>query len=175
MKKVILFFALMLMGMTVLMTACKKEKDETQQTTTDNGGGAAEDDVAVDIATTYRGVMNVSLQEMPAYGIPPIEDMEIRIAAVRSDAVDIVLPVVTYTMSGRDMVLPSITVTFVNVSKTAENSYVIKQKSYETMVDGKSVVAMVQGTVQDSVLTLDYSMKYGSMPMTLLFNFVSAK
>ena len=175
MKKLNLIVAALMFGLSMLIVSCGKENDAEENKVDGVEDNDVVDSVALDVAATYVGNMAVKLQEMPNVAIPSYENMEIRIVAGRGDAVDVAFPEVSYDLSGRIMVLPSFTATYIPVSKQDAGSYRIGQKAYEVLIDDKSLVGSVQGTVEDGVLTLDYSIKYGSMPMTLLFHFVSNK
>lgn len=72
------------------------------------------------------------------------------------------------------MSIPSLTIPDVSVSGEA-GSYEIETKEFEGTHSGKLYAGAIGGGMADGVLTIDMSIKMGSMPMALVCKFVANK
>ena len=125
--------------------------------------------VAAAIVGDYESVMAFSLKEMP--GDPSNSRVSVNIAAAGGNKVNITLP----SVDGGMMVIPAITLTDVEV--VAENGgYTFSKEVSGTVgADGaqKKYTAKFNGRINaDRTFEFKEEMKYGTMPFTLVLNYI---
>lgn len=154
--------------LTVATIACKKENDEAPVKKKIVVSDAS------DIAGTYVGTLTMYLQEMPAFELPTIPMAEFEITAEEGGTISIAIPSIAYNLNGREMVLPAVEQGGITVEKENDSCYTISETSINQVVNEKSYTGSIKGSISGGILTLNFSLKYGNMPMTLIFTFVSS-
>lgn len=164
------FFTLLVSFGVLLMIATSCEKDEAATTQSSTGNKA----YANAVAGNYVGRLTMYLQEMPTFELPTLDQMEVVITAEQAGTIAITLPVVEYDLNGRLMTLPSVSQGGIVVEKN-DQGYAIVETAINQTIGDKSYVGIIKGSYANGTLLLEFSAKYGTMPMTLIFNFNSAE
>lgn len=169
MKNLLKIFFLMFIATSLVFgtTSCKKDDEAPTHK-------AEKADASV-VEGTYMGLLTMYLQEMPAFELPSIPAAKFVLRAENGGTVAIAIPSIEYDLNGRIMVLPSVEQGGIVVEKNGEGNYTLAETTISQTVNDKSYTGSIMGSVVDGVLTLNFSMRYGNMPMTLVFTFVSSK
>ena len=127
------------------------------------GFAACSKDYAKDIAATYEGTLVMSVGDN-AIGDPA--DAKVIVAAESENTVSLTLPQV----GDGGMGMPSMTVEGVSVSKN-KKVYSLSKNEISASVAGMEITGTLGGTVENDKLNLSYTLKPGSMPMSIDFTF----
>lgn len=118
------------------------------------------------IADRYQGSLVMSVMGKP-YGEPA--DVTITLEASGKNSVTVKLP----AMGEGRMALPALDIADVAVNASDYNTFTLAETSFEQTVDSLHCTGTVKGSVADGKLTLNYSVKPGSMPMNIDFVFTT--
>lgn len=74
------------------------------------------------------------------------------------------------------MQVPDIDITDVPVTENADGSYSLKSTSFEgTLSSGKQYSGVIEGSVNNATLTVNFNLQYGAMPMPMICSFIGSK
>ena len=127
------------------------------------GLGACSKDYAKDIAATYEGTLTMSVGDNPV-GDPT--EAKVIVAAEAENTVSITLP----QAGDGGMGMPSMTVEGISVSKN-KKVYNLSKNDISVSLAGMEITGSLNGTVENDKLNLSYTLKPGSMPMSIDFTF----
>lgn len=122
---------------------------------------------ASEIAGTYTGDMTCTVMNTPS----SYENLSFTVTATDETTVSITLP----AFGEAPMALPAITIPDLKVS--GENgTYTIPETTISGKTDNdKTYTCTVQASVSSKTLTINYSLKYGAMPMAMICNSTATK
>ena len=170
MKKIKTMKAMMMalcMGMALASCSSSSSNDPIDP---NNGGNKKE---TVDFAKTIAGSYTNKLS-MTVMGEESIyKNAEVKLDRVDSTHVNITLPACGEGM----MALPALTVEKVEVTASgSEYKFAVENYSSSVSVNGqdKNWTVTLTGAYKDGVVTLDYSLQYGKMPMAMVAKFDSS-
>ena len=157
--KTMMAMMLALVSMCVAFSSCSSDDD--------NDTVAA----AKEIADSYTGNMEMTVMNSPS----TYENVTMKIEAVDDATVKVTLPACG---DGGMMALPALEVPAVKVSGS-NGAYAFSQEKYTgtVTVNGavKNYTVILQGTLKDNTLTVNYQVQYGNMPMPMKAKFVCKK
>ena len=150
---------LALVSMCVVFNSCSSDDD--------NDTVAA----AKEIADSYIGNMEMKVMGQAS----TYDNVTMKIEAVDDATVKVTLPACG---DGGMMALPALEVPAVKVSGS-NGAYAFSQEKYTgtVTVNGavKNYTVILQGTLKDNTLTVNYQVQYGNMPMPMKAKFVCKK
>lgn len=160
MKKLKNIFATMILSMALAasITSCSGDDDNNNE---------PDEPAAQSIAGTYSGNMTCTVMGSEE----EYENMSYVITATDDATVSIILP----GFGTPPMQLPEMTVTGLKVSGK-DGVYTIAATEFSGTSDqGKVYSGAIRGSFENNTLTLDYSLQYGAMPMSMYFSFSAPK
>ena len=157
--KTMMAMMLALVSMCVAFSSCSSDDD--------NDTVAA----AKEIADSYIGNMEMKVMGQAS----TYDNVTMKIEAVDDATVKVTLPACG---DGGMMALPALEVPAVKVSGS-NGAYAFSQEKYTgtVTVNGavKNYTVILQGTLKDNTLTVNYQVQYGNMPMPMKAKFVCKK
>ena len=155
--KTMMAMMLALVSMCVAFSSCSSEEDDIVA-------------AAKEIAGSYTSSLDMTVMgEASTY-----ENVTMKIEAVDDATVKVTLPACGEGM----MALPALEVPAVKVSGS-NGAYAFSQEKYTgtVTVNGavKNYTVILQGTLKDNTLTVNYQVQYGNMPMPMKAKFVCKK
>lgn len=122
---------------------------------------------AREIAGTYTGDLTCTAMNSPT----TYENLTITVTATDETTVTVTLP----AFGEAPMALPSITLPGLKVSG-ADGTYTIAETEVSGKTDNdRNFTCTVQANISGKTLNINYSLKYGSMPMALICNSTATK
>ena len=114
------------------------------------------------VAGKYEGTLS--------YGVGEMDDVEatVELKEQGGDKISIVLPSIGEGM----MTIPEFTLTDITISTTDRKVFAIAETEISQTVGTTNYTGTLSGEVNNGVLTLNYAMKPGAMPMSINFTFV---
>ena len=119
---------------------------------------------AKEIAGTYTGSLDMTVQG----NTTTTEAQTLKIEAVDDATVKVTLP----EYGSGHMAMPALEIPDVKVTGS-DGAYAFAQESYSININGKAYTGALQGTFKGNTLTVNYTVKPGAMPMSIIFKFVS--
>ena len=157
--KTMMAMMLALVSMCVAFSSCSSDDD--------NDTVAA----AKEIADSYIGNLEMKVMGQAS----TYDNVTMKIEAVDDATVKVTLPACG---DGGMMALPALEVPAVKVSGS-NGAYAFSQEKYTgtVTVNGavKNYTVILQGTLKDNTLTVNYQVQYGNMPMPMKAKFVCKK
>lgn len=158
MKTIKAIFATMMvcLSMATVMTSCSDDdKDEPALP------------AAKSIEGTYTGDMTCSVMGSESV----FENLTYTVTAVSDATVRIAIP----SFGNPPMQLPQITIEDIAVTGS-DGKYQLTAKSFSgTTPDGKAYSGEIKGSSETGILTVQFSLKYGAMPMAMICSFSAPK
>lgn len=153
-KMMVMMMAVLCVGM--MMTSCSNEEEETQH-------GAAEM-----IAGSYTSNMTTTVMGQEV----SFEDITMKL--IKKDESTVDLQISGYGTP--PMAVPSITIPNLKVTGT-NNNYKIAETEFKgtSAETQKTYSGTINGSFVNNTLTINYSLKYGAMPMAMINKFVAQK
>lgn len=122
---------------------------------------------AKSVAGSYTGDMSCTVMGQESV----FEAMTFTVTTTDDATVAITVP----TFGNPPMKVPEITVNGVKVSGTDGNYTLAPTEFNGTTADGKAYSGTIKGKLAESKLSLDYSLRYGAMPMPMICSFSAHK
>jgi len=159
MKKSYSFLIMALAIAMFVLTSCNKEKNKEES--------PAVTDLTEYVVGLYDGELTYSVSGTPF----DTTDCQVRLTKEGDNTVSVVLPSVGEGMFG----IPEITLSGVVINTTDNVVFNIEETEINTTIGTTNYVGQLEGVVNGSKLTLDYSLTPGAMPMSIDFIFVGEK
>lgn len=159
MKKFRTMMALVLAAVSLCMvtTACSDDDDDNTKA----------QPAAKSVEGTYKGDMTCSVMGQES----TFENMTFTVTATDDATVKVTIS----EFGEAPMAVPSITVEGVKVSGT-DGTYVLAETEASGVTsDGKNYNVTLKGGFTNNTITINFSLKYGAMPMAMICAFSSAK
>ncbi len=164
----------MMMAMCVglVFASCSSSSNDPIDPNNNNNGGNKEEkvDYAKTIAGSYTNKLSMTVMQQESV----YKNATVVIDRVDSTHVDITLP----SAGSGQMALPALKVEKVEVTdNSGEYKFAVENYTGSVSVDGeqKNFTVTLQGAYsKDGVVTLDYTLQYGKMPMAMIAKFDSS-
>ena len=120
------------------------------------------------VSGTYTGtlVYSVGTNEYD-----PVNDVVVKLVKADDAKVNVVLP----EMGSGMMAIPSVELNDIDVTTSDNVTYTLAETEFSVTANSITYEGTISGTYTSDVLTLDYSMKPGAMPMNINFRFEGNK